>query len=205
MRFQSPKLHAAIGMLCGFIAFFYLVSSTRVTDDVVIHIDRALERFYKNLELLKDFQTSEFKTVKMHSLTKYAECFKENGAPANYTTEHFERQHKTDVKETYRATNRNAFIGQVLRLVDHRLHLARESRQTKSGPLAPPKPGGELQGPSVTLSGGSHQSFRVFTTTAQELSHKGLQRCLGDWLLRKTTDERGYVPGPQAVLHLITT
>ncbi|KAJ3154873.1 hypothetical protein HDU86_004578 [Geranomyces michiganensis] len=49
----------------------------------------------------------------MHGVIKYLACFRKNGTPSNYTTEHFERQHKKDIKRPYTESNRLNYVEQL--------------------------------------------------------------------------------------------
>jgi hypothetical protein len=131
----SPDLIAkrrqAMQCIEAFINFFYLVSTPTLAESHFDYIEEALTTFWENVEVFVKYSKSGFNFPKMHAMTKYLACFRENGAPANYNSEHSERQHIRDVKIPYRESNRvNALeSGQMIRSVNIKLALEWKRRR----------------------------------------------------------------------------
>ncbi|KAI8917615.1 hypothetical protein DFJ77DRAFT_439105 [Powellomyces hirtus] len=139
MRANTQARRNVMQCVKSFINFYYLVSVPSMSEDNFEFIEQVLETFWEKKNVFRAYTSdrNEFSFPKMHGMIKYLACFRENGTPSNYTTEHFERQHKKDIKRRYTKSNCVNYVEQVLRSVCRRIALAEKKRQDVSGTPQP--------------------------------------------------------------------
>jgi hypothetical protein len=98
-----------------FLEFCYLVRRSVVTEDTLVAIDQAVERFHRHREIFRETGVrSNFNLPRQHSLTHYRQLIQMFGAPNGVCSSITESRHITAVKKPWRRSNHNNAIGQML-------------------------------------------------------------------------------------------
>ncbi|KAJ3152711.1 hypothetical protein HDU86_005466, partial [Geranomyces michiganensis] len=197
MRNHVQAFKTATECIQSFVNYFYLIGVPSMSEDNAHFIERELDTFWEKKEVFRPYTSKQnmFNFPKMHAMTKYAACFRENGAPAQYTTEHFERQHKKDIKTPYKESNKVAPTEQILKSVSRQLALAEKEREGHTSGTADKETAAR---PRIRGMGMRQQPYHL-PSVARSLKFGRLELALRKWLLDMTNDPRRFKQHPPAL------
>ncbi|THU87904.1 hypothetical protein K435DRAFT_680843 [Dendrothele bispora CBS 962.96] len=116
--FSSVRL---VRCVRGLVDFLYLAQYPIHTDQTLILLQDALERFHKDKDIFIDLGIREhFQLPKLHFLNHYVQKIKFLGTLDNSNTEHTERLHIDLAKDAYRATNRKDEYFQMIKWLERK-------------------------------------------------------------------------------------
>jgi len=99
----------------AFLEFCYLVRRNIITEQTLIKIDDALERFHRYREVFRNAEVvTSFSLPQQHSMKHYHHLICQFGAPNGLCSSITESKHIKAVKRPYRHTNRFQALGQML-------------------------------------------------------------------------------------------
>ncbi|KAG9079990.1 hypothetical protein FRC06_007208, partial [Ceratobasidium sp. 370] len=99
------------GLTCAILEFSYRSHASRMTDEDIGQLEKALEEIHQFKDVIvwaRLFEDhSRFDAIpKLHMLCHYAECIREMGTPNNYSTEAPEHLHIECAKRGWRVSNK---------------------------------------------------------------------------------------------------
>ena len=105
----------------AFLEFCYLVRRNVVTEQALIEVEDALQRFHHFREVFRNSRVVEsFSLPRQHAMKHYPHLIRQFGAPNGLCSSITESKHIKAVKRPYRRTNRFQALGQML-LINQRL------------------------------------------------------------------------------------
>lgn len=113
----SPEI---VRCLATFVEWYFYASSPIQTEKTLADQDALLSQFNKLKVPFADVSPSSLNFPKMHSLLHVSESTRRFGTPDNTDTEITEHQHRIDVKQPYRRTNKRDSLFQVIKFVERR-------------------------------------------------------------------------------------
>ncbi|KAG6805789.1 hypothetical protein H0H92_014003, partial [Tricholoma furcatifolium] len=91
----------------GMLDFIYYAQFEVHTDETLVLLDAAWERFHRNKEIFKDLEIRQhFNISKIHNIKHYVDSIRSLGSAVGYNTEATERLHIDLAKVAYRASNK---------------------------------------------------------------------------------------------------
>ena len=106
----------------AFLEFCYLVRRNVVTEQALIEVEDALQRFHHFREVFRNSGVVEsFSLPRQHTMKHYPHLIRQFGAPNGLCSSITESKHIKAVKRPYRRTNRFQALGQML-LINQRLN-----------------------------------------------------------------------------------
>ncbi|KAI6096588.1 hypothetical protein F5141DRAFT_1220658 [Pisolithus sp. B1] len=152
--------------------FTYLVRRNVITEETLVTIEDAINRFHKHREIFRESGTVQtFSLPRQHAMKHYPDLIRLFGAPNGLCTSITESKHIDAVKDPYRRTNRNKPLGQML-IINQRLDKLAASRRDFSRR-------GMLEGSclTATMQLFSTRDGRAHSNTSEA---PGLNRCNED-------------------------
>ncbi|KAI6003078.1 hypothetical protein EDD15DRAFT_2157546 [Pisolithus albus] len=121
MKVYLPAIegHVPDGVIRTFRAFLevcYIVRHNVITDDTLVELKDALNRFHQYRTVFKDIgvRPEGFSLPRQHSLVHYEALIRLFGAPNGLCTSITESKHITAVKKPWRRSNKHNALGQIL-------------------------------------------------------------------------------------------
>ena len=111
---QSAKYQQAAAATAKLIDWYYTVTAPSLSETNLKEAEQMLREFDELKNVFIPYNASSLNLPKMHALTKYTVAIRENGCMENYTTEHSERQHITDLKSLWRTSNKVNYLPQIV-------------------------------------------------------------------------------------------
>ncbi|KAI6100988.1 hypothetical protein EV401DRAFT_1876922 [Pisolithus croceorrhizus] len=109
--------------------FTYLIRRNVITEETLVTIEDAINRFHKHREIFHESGTVQtFSLLHQHAMKHYPDLIRLFGAPNGLCTSITESKHIDAVKDPYRWTNRNKPLGQML-IINQRLDKLAASRR----------------------------------------------------------------------------
>ncbi|TRM57965.1 hypothetical protein BD626DRAFT_411139 [Schizophyllum amplum] len=101
--------------LSAFLDFCYLVCRNSIDEDALSAIEDALSRYHQEREIFRqEGLRDDFALPQQHSMTHYASCIREFGAPNGLCSLITESKHIKAVKEPWRRSSRHQALAQML-------------------------------------------------------------------------------------------
>lgn len=99
----------------AYLEFCYLVRRSVITEDTLVAIDQAVERFHHHREIFREMGVRDnFNLPRQHALIHYRRLIQMFGAPNGVCSSITESRHITAVKRPWRRSNHNKALGQML-------------------------------------------------------------------------------------------
>ncbi|KAI6159829.1 hypothetical protein EDD17DRAFT_1887839 [Pisolithus thermaeus] len=163
--------------------FTYLIHRNVITEETLVTIEDAINRFHKHREIFHESGTVQtFSLPRQHAMKHYPDLIHLFRAPNGLCTSITESKHIDAVKDPYRRTNRNKPLGQML-IINQRLDKLAASRRDFSRR-------GMLEGSCLTatmqlFSTRETKRARTVTELAAELNLQHLPTILEEFLLQQ--------------------
>ncbi|KAI6006885.1 hypothetical protein EDD15DRAFT_2190563 [Pisolithus albus] len=109
--------------------FTYLICHNVITEEILVGIEDAINRFHKHREIFRQSGTIQtFSLPRQHAMKHYPDLIHLFGAPNGLCTSITKSKHIDAVKDPYWQTNRNKPLGQILIINQHLDKLAASRR-----------------------------------------------------------------------------